>query len=117
MGKSRNRIAGACSIGGQSFGGFYRRGVQRVINKGSGIAEVLSMLRQRAHDERLIVSADERVGTPSAAKLLQHHPDTLRAWRKESRGPAFYRQPVGKALISYRLEDLARHIERNRQPV
>jgi hypothetical protein len=75
----------------------------------------LSLLRRRAGEAGFTVSADERVSEGDAAKLLELHPDTLAAKRKEGKGPPAYGIGLGRARVSYRLIDLARWIESRRE--
>ena len=49
-----------------------------------------------------------------AASLLGMKPDTLRQWRRESRGPSYHR--FGRE-IRYTTEDIDAFVERNRVEV
>lgn len=40
--------------------------------------------------------------TKTLAKILELHPDTLRRWRREGRGPRYV--PIGRRVIRYTLE-------------
>jgi hypothetical protein len=78
-------------------------------------AVVLAMFRARATELQMIISADGRISEHDAAILLKIHRDTLRRKRNEGSGPKGYTIGVGKSQISYRLTDLARYVEKNRQ--
>src|SRR4051794_18372103 len=78
-------------------------------------AMVLAMLRRRAVELAMLISGDERVSESDAAKLLEIHSDTLRRRRNEGTGPEPYEIGVGKSSFSYRLNDLARYVEKKRQ--
>jgi hypothetical protein len=78
------------------------------------IALCLALLKLRASDLGMAISADERISEHDAAALLEVHPDTMRRWRAEGCGPAEYKLSVGRSRYSYRLADLASHVEKKR---
>jgi len=53
------------------------------------------------------MSGDQRIGERDVAVLLGVHADTMRRWRAEGDGPAFYR--IGGA-VTYAVDDLAAYI-------
>jgi hypothetical protein len=62
------------------------------------------------------ITADDRIGEADAAELIGYAPSTLKTMRGTfGTGPAWYRAPVGRAQISYRLEDLANWVEEKRE--
>jgi hypothetical protein len=65
------------------------------------------LLLGHARENNMRLSGDQRIGERDAAQLLGVHADTLRRWRDEGNGPAYFR--IGGA-ISYALEDLAAYI-------
>jgi hypothetical protein len=74
----------------------------------------LALFLRRASELDMAISADERISEQDAATLLEIHRDTLRRWRNEGCGPDSYALGVGRSQISYRLTDLARHVEKKR---
>lgn len=64
-------------------------------------------LRARAVELDFVISADGRVGERDAAQLIPVHHETMRRWRAEGGGPIAYQRPVGRARVSYALDDLA----------
>jgi hypothetical protein len=72
-------------------------------------------LRAAAIEQGMAVSGDDRVGEACAAQLLGIECETLAKKRSEGKAPAAYKVPVGMARISYRLADLARWIEAQRE--
>lgn len=63
------------------------------------------LVKQRAGET---ITGDGRVSEVVAARLLGHHPDTLRNWRDAGEGPPYYK-PAGR--ITYALRDLASFVE------
>ena len=61
------------------------------------------------------MSADKRVGEAAAAALLGWTHDSLRNKRAEGKAPPAYRIGIGAAKVTYRITDLARWIEEQRE--
>jgi hypothetical protein len=72
-------------------------------------------LRAAAIEGQMLLSGDGRVGESCAARLLGLECETLAKKRSEGKAPPSYRVPVGGSRVSYRLSDLARWIEAQRE--
>jgi hypothetical protein len=72
-------------------------------------------LRAACIEAEMPLSGDDRVGEACAARLLGIEAETLAKKRQEGKAPVSYRVPVGGAKVSYRLGDLARWIEAQRE--
>lgn len=72
-------------------------------------------LRAAADEARMLVTGDGRIGEADAAALIGCEPETLAKKRQEGRAPPSYRLPVGPARVSYRITDIAAHIEAARE--
>ena len=77
-----------------------------------GLSEEVERLRNWCQDTGHWISPDGRVKAIAAAKILGQSPNTIRTWRYQSTGPAFYRR--GRGAVTYRLEDLAEELENMR---
>jgi len=73
------------------------------------------MLRGAAVEQNMSVTGDDRVSEAAAAHLLGLEPESLGKRRQEGKGPPSYRVPVNGGRISYRLHDIARWIEAQRE--
>lgn len=74
-----------------------------------------ALLWKVAIEAEMVISADGRVGADDAGTLLGLKPKTLANLRAEGGGPFFYSRPVGSSRTSYRIDELAAHIERGRR--
>jgi hypothetical protein len=75
----------------------------------------VQLMQAEIDKRRLPITADLRVAEDAAAELLGYSPGHLKNMRAEGRGPTAYRCGVGKgSRVSYRLHDLARWIESER---
>jgi hypothetical protein len=59
----------------------------------------------KANVDALNLKGTDRVTTPVAAAVLCKHEVTLRTWRGDGRGPAFFKDPTGKSVL-YKVQDL-----------
>lgn len=71
------------------------------------VAARARLLLGHARESGMRLSGDNRVSEHDAAQLLGVHGDTLRRWRDEGNGPAYFR--IGGA-VSYCLQDVAAYI-------
>lgn len=65
--------------------------------------------------ELRVITPDGRISEQSVADILGVDIRTLQNNRGEGKSPPFYNQPVGRNRISYRLKDVARWIEEQRE--
>jgi hypothetical protein len=79
------------------------------------IEQTLVLLRAAAIEQVMPITGDDRVGEGCAASLLGIEAETLAKKRQEGKAPPSYRVPVGGARVSYRLVDLARWVEAQRE--
>jgi hypothetical protein len=79
------------------------------------VEQTLLLLRAAAVEQQMSISGDDRIGESCAAKLLGVECETLSKRRQEGRSPVAYKVPVGGSRVSYRLSDLARWVEAQRE--
>lgn len=89
---------------------------QSVIENDNGdiekrIAQIEAGLKVSCEKLGIMLSADGRVTSREAARLLNVAEGSLRNWRQEGCGPNFLRRPLSGCRISYRIADLARWLE------
>ena len=72
------------------------------------------VLRAAAIERGMVVTGDDRISECDAAALLELEAESLAKRRQEGRAPVSYKVPIGTARISYRLADLGRWVEAQR---
>lgn len=72
-------------------------------------------LRAAAIEAGMRVSGDGRITEGAAGELLQIEVETLQKKRAEGKGPPFYRVALDGARLSYKISDLARWVEEQRE--
>ena len=72
-------------------------------------------LRAAAIEAGMAISGDGRISEAAAAQLMQIECEILAKKRSEGKGPSSYGVAIGGAKVSYRLVDLARWIEWQRE--
>lgn len=70
-------------------------------------------LRQHCLDNDLTILPGDRVREDTAAILLGRSVNTLRNWRCQGAPLPVYRSGAGRGRLTYRLQDLAEHLDRN----
>jgi hypothetical protein len=74
-----------------------------------------AMLRSKAIDLEMPISADGRIGESDLAILLDVKAETLRDWRTDGKGPAYFDLSVAGSRTSYDVDDVACWIEHRRR--
>jgi hypothetical protein len=74
--------------------------------------EMVDQLKTWCRENSRPVFPGDRVDEPTAAKILGRCPGTLKNWRCQSCPLPFVRSGAGRGRISYRLKDLAEHLEK-----